>query len=144
VEIEKTIKKPELRVSANREIETKQAKHAFYPSQGSITTADATERIKIMNELTESELEMIKNQAKYVQKKGEKYARTFHDFVTEFRNHPLVLKKMTPKKRQYIELISDCQKKMKKNDSGEIVLDEYYKLKSKHPIYDLHRLYEYY
>jgi len=119
-----------------REVGKKSTAPSAYPKTGTTNIPDSTERLKKAFEIkTEEDLIRINRR---------KYGLTFNQFLTQFRNHPLVTKEMTAEKKAYIKLVQACQNKHEKDEKDELVLDENKASNSIHPFYDLYRLYKYY
>ncbi|MFA5246933.1 MAG: hypothetical protein WC408_03530 [Candidatus Micrarchaeia archaeon] len=108
----------------------------FYPKTGSLTTADSTQRIM--------EVLGLKNEKELMRINERKQGMTFFEFLTLFRNHPLVTREITPTKQAYLDMIHTCQNWHEENKKGEPMLDDNKLDTSPHPMYDLYRFYKRY
>jgi len=118
-----------------REIERKHASLPTYPKTGTVNVADSTARLMQALKLDESQLQQIKRN---------KTGLNFNEFLTVIRNHKVLKENPSAERRAHIELIRDCQEKHRKDENGELILDEKKIGTAIHPLYDWYRFYTQY
>ena len=122
-----------------REIEQEtQRKNPFpqgYPKDGIANTPDSTSRFMRGMEITEAELEKIKEL---------KQGRTFDQFAKHVCNHKMLAEKPGEKRKACLENIRVCLEIHPKDENGNLKLDRNKVDTSIHPLYDLYRVYKNY